>query len=256
MHIIFGITMSIRSRSGMVEKLSEEQRGGFTRSLAGTRLPTASTLEMPMQTHLLIGSAVFSLAFTAAAAANITVYSQPPLFGDGNSFPAEINGGQQADNWTANTTNTIHLFRWWGTTAGPNSAGFFTLRIFSNAGGSPGALLNQFAIGNGFTQTETGNFDFNGRDIFRYEASLGAGFTPTLGATYWFSILNDQAAVGGPVFLWHQGGGGNGSHAFQFNNGGWNTLDGDMAFELVTVPAPGAIIMFGLAALSSRRRRD
>jgi len=193
---------------------------------------------------------------TAPAHADITVYSQPPLFENGNSFPAEINGGQQADNWTATASDTIHLFRWWGTTAGPNAAGFFTLRVYSNAGGAPGGLLNQFIIGAGFSQVNTGNFDFNGRDIYRYEASLGAGFTPSVGATYWFAILNDQGAAGGPAFLWHQGSGGNGTHAFQFNNGGWNPLDGDMAFELVSVPAPGALALLGLAALRNRRKRS
>lgn len=204
---------------------------------------------------VVIGMGV-GMAAAGSARADITVYSQPPLFGNGNSFPAEINGGQQADNWTATATDTIHLFRWWGTTAGPGSAGHFTLRIFANAGGSPGGLLNQFIIGNTFTQTPTGNFDFNGRDIYRYEANLGAGFTPTFGATYWFAIMNDQGLAGGPVFLWHQGGGGNNSHAFQFNNGGWNTLEGDMAFELVSIPAPGALALLTLGGLAARRRRS
>jgi hypothetical protein len=213
-----------------------------------------------MSTHALTRFAAFAVGFLCITAsqstADITVYSQPPQFENGNSFPAEINGGQQADNWTATSTDTIHLFRWWGTTAGPGLAGHFTLRVFANAGGSPGGLLNQFIIGNTFTQVDTGNADFNGREIYRYEAGLGAGFTPTFGATYWFAILNDQGIAGGPAFLWHQGGGGNGMHAFQFNNGGWNPLEGDMAFELVSIPAPSILALFGLAALRNRRKRS
>src|SRR5262245_49455039 len=196
-------------------------------------------------------------AISGRARADVTVYSQPPMFGNGDSFPAELNGGQQADNWVANTSSTIGLFRWWGTqVAGGGTNGSFTLRIFSDSGGLPGSLLNSFAIGNAYTQTATGQSDFNGRDIYKYEAPLsGGGFTPNLGATYWVNIMNNQSVVGPPGFLWHQGSGPDNNHAFRVGAGSWNSLGGDMAFELVVVPAPGALLVFGLAAGRPRRRR-
>ena len=213
-----------------------------------------------MRRHALVGRVAVALigsaGILASASADVTVYSQPPLFGNGDSFPAEINGGQQADNWVANTSSTIGLFRWWGTqVAGGGLGGSFTLRIFSNSGGLPGSLLNQFNIGNAYTQTFTGQSDFNGRDIYQYEAPLSGGFTPNLGATYWVNIMNNQGVAGPPGFLWHQGSGPDNNHAFRIGAGSWSSLGGDMAFELVVVPAPGALMLLGLAAIRPRRRR-
>jgi hypothetical protein len=197
-------------------------------------------------------------ALSRSASADITVYSQPPLFGNGDSFPAELNGGQQADNWVANTNSTVGLFRWWGTqVAGGGANGSFTLRIFSDSGGLPGSLLNSFTIGNAYTQATTGQSDFNGRDIYKYEALLpGGGFTPNLGATYWVNIMNNQSVVGPPGFLWHQGSGPDNNHAFRVGAGSWSSIGGDMAFELVVIPTPGALGLFALSAARPRRRRN
>ena len=206
-----------------------------------------------MRTHRLVTrfATLVVLVVTWPALADTVLYSQPPLFGNGDSLLAEINGGQQADNWVANTSTTINMFRWWGTLPGAGSGGgAFTLRIFSNSGGLPGSLINSFSIGNAFTRTFTGNSDLNGRDIYKYEANLTGGFTPTSGATYWLNIMNDQSVTGPPPFLWHQGSGGNNAHAFRIAAGSWSAADGDMAFELVATaaPCPANIVTIGASA--------
>jgi hypothetical protein len=168
------------------------------------------------------------------------VYSQPPLTQDGNSFPSEINGSQRADDWAANTSSTITSLRWWGTTAGSSGTGNFTLRVFGDSGGEPGALVDEFAIGTSFTKVATGLIDLNGRDIFKYDAELDGGFSPTRGATYWINVMNNQGAAGGPQWLWYQGGGGNGTHAFRIGAGSWNSARSDMSFELIA-EAPSCV---------------
>lgn len=199
--------------------------------------------------------AIMGVAMTDVAHAGSVVYSQGPLFGAGNSFPAEINGGQQADDWVASSATQINVFRWWGTQpgSGPND-GSFTLRVFSNSGGMPGSLLNSFAIGNSYSRINTGQSDSNGRDIYQYDANIGA-FNPIAGVTYWLSIVNDSSISGSPIFLWHQGSGPNNLHAFRFQTGSWNSLDGDMAFELVSIPTPGALALLAMAAIGGKRRR-
>lgn len=212
----------------------------------------------PTRRHapVLIIASVAAITIGAASSqslAGAAAFSQRPIPASGNSFPSDVNAGQQADNFSLASSSSIIGLRWWGTAASNAGPGAFTARFFADNAGLPGPLLTQFSIGNSFTQTATGITDFNGRDIFRFEASLGSGFSAAPAATYWISIVNDQSVVGPPLWLWYEGLGGNSQHAFRIGAGAWSTLAGDMAFELI-IPSPGALALLALGAIGARRR--
>ncbi|MCI0364070.1 MAG: hypothetical protein L0219_09335 [Phycisphaerales bacterium] len=196
-------------------------------------------LDLSFRSYVLVALAQAIAVLSSAAWAGESVYLQPALANKGNSFSSQLNGFQRADNWTPDTSQAVTGIRWWGATSGTGEALSFTLRVYLDSGGVPTSLVDQFTIGSDFTKTPTGLIDLNGRDLFQYDAELPeGGFVPTSGTTYWLTLLNDQAGAGGPLWLWHQGSGGDSSHVFRDSpTGSWSAADGDMAFELFAAPS-------------------
>jgi hypothetical protein len=72
----------------------------------------------------------------------------------------------------------------------------FTIRLFADNGGQPGALLQVFDVGDNTQRTATGDYvnppdeEFEGRTEFKYSFDLPTAFLAEANTRYWLSIVN------------------------------------------------------------------
>jgi hypothetical protein len=85
---------------------------------------------------------------------------------------------------TLATTTTVTGINW----SGLYSASF--------GGGSPGSLLQTFAVGNAVNRTLGINRAFSGTTIQSFDYSAEINFVFNGGVTHWLSILNNTAGDG------------------------------------------------------------
>ncbi|MEO8811408.1 MAG: PEPxxWA-CTERM sorting domain-containing protein [Caulobacteraceae bacterium] len=205
-------------------------------------------------------AAVIALAASGASAS--IVYTQP-FDGTGNLLASQNDtGGGNGhfatvyDNFTLGAAATINKIDWTGgyfnpPTPGPITA--FTLTVYADAAGQPGAAL--------YTDTISGNANEApfACPFACATYSGSANFAAAAGTQYWLSIVPDLAFP--PQWGWATGTGGDGV-AFQDFFGARTQLPNDLAFTLEGsapgVPEPAAwammLVGFGLAGAALRRR--
>jgi hypothetical protein len=191
-----------------------------------------------------------------------TLYSQPwNATGDVLASQDDVSpGGQGAyatvyDNFTLASGGTISGVDWTGGYFNPSTKGAvesFTISIYANSGGQPGAALYSESIAGDAGEKSLGTYT---NPIFSYAAS--ANFTAAAGVEYWLSVV--AVTDGNPQWGWSDGTGGNGSSE-QLFYGTLYTNPTDLAFTLSSTPLPAALPLFagGLGALGllgGRRKR-
>lgn len=107
-----------------------------------------------------------------------------------------------ADDFQLSQRTLIHGITWWGgylsTQLSTPTDDNFTIRLFSDNGTTPGALIQTFNVGNNAARTPTGNFvnppdptsGFPGRAEFLYSVTLPIDFAAEANTRYWLSIVN------------------------------------------------------------------
>jgi hypothetical protein len=173
----------------------------------------------------------------------LTDYTQRPgRFGGSSSDGLQLT---VADDFQLSEDTTITRIRWWGGYFGaapvPDT---FTLRLFADAGGHPGELIQTLDLAP-ITKERTGANTGNAPE-FEYAADLRTPFLARAGVRYWLSICN-------PALVWawepshdHSLAGGARSLSDPIN-GPWQSYDFDSAFQLESIAG-------GLANISTRGR--
>jgi len=223
-----------------------------------------ATLRVLRNFIAIVGLAFFVLSQQAQAA---TLYSQP-WNGTGNVLASQndtSNGGAGNyatvyDNFTLGGNGTITQIDWTGGYFNPSTQGTiagFTLTIYSNNAGIPGASVYSESVAGTAGETSLGTVQNN--PMFSYSAS--ANFSAIAGVEYWLSIVPDTNGVF-PQWGWSAGTGGDGT-SYQVFQGAPSAEQLDRAFTLdgpLTTPLPAALPLFatGLGALGllARRRKQ
>jgi hypothetical protein len=204
---------------------------------------------------------IFALAVSAPSFANVCgvanqLYCQE-FDGTGNAFASQndTTGGNGNfatvyDNFTLGTAATVDSLHWEGEYFNPPNQGqitAWTVTIWSDNGGQPGAPLQVTHVDG--TANETFDGIFNGFPAYTYSVS-GLGFSADAGVQYWISEVPD---LGFPPQWGNSSGTGGDGVAFQDFFGTRTQLAADMAFALdggnVGVPEPGTLVMLGTGVL-------
>ena len=116
---------------------------------------------------------------------------------------SDVGAGESvADNFTADVDGEIISVCFWGAyvdfgplvDCGPGAGDDFTLTIYQDAGGAPGAVLASMPIVP--TRTATGliiNTSIGPIDEYAYHASLPTWVPVAAGTSYWMEVQNDAA---------------------------------------------------------------
>ena len=216
-----------------------------------------------MSKHLLralLGVAMLAILATIVALpamADTTIYSQATdlngSYASQNDASGFGNFATAYDNFTLGADATITSVNWVGNYFNPGlgSVTGFTLNIYSNAGGAPGALLYSTGDVAGNANETSIGLDNAGNPAFTY--TLGTNFLASAGTEYWMSIESDMGFP--PQWGWETGTGGDGA-AYQCFFGSCGSIPNDLAFSLA-VPEPSSFLLLAgsLPALALRLRR-
>lgn len=171
----------------------------------------------------------------------LNVYAQNPA----HSVGALSDGVRitVADDFQLSEDTTVTRIRWWSGYFGPAPVpDTFTLRLFADADGHPGALIRTLDLGP-ISKTRTA-FDSGNAPEFEQVADLRTPFLAKAGVRYWLSITNPV-----PVWAWepsHDHGLVGAARSISDPvNGPWEPYDLDFAFQLESVAG-------GLANISTR----
>ncbi len=208
--------------------------------------------------------------------ANQVVYSQPSTTNDADvglgwyssSEPRPTRNFRHADNFTLGQDASISSVRWWGLTEGLSHTDlsnfdsftieFWTNRTVPNGNIRPLNLIASTTIDLTDVMTsETGRAAPTGALEYMHEAMLADPVALQSDAIYWISISARSIDPSVDVWQWQDSNlYDTRSTSFDYNQNQWIVLeDTDSAFELIAVPAPGALGVLGLGAVLAHRRR-
>ncbi len=217
----------------------------------------------------LIVIAVVSL-FSPICNASTIVYDNLDGATTTNATPNDLSaplGGETVDDVTLATTTTVTGINWSGLYSASFGGGDgavaaaddnFQIRIYSDSGGSPGSLLQTFAVGNAVNRTLGINRAFSGTTIQSFDYSAEINFVFNGGVTHWLSILNNTAGDGDDFYQSVVSPGGNAFGDLNPNDGVFLSQGFELDFQLTTVPEPSSIgiLALGLMGLLTRRKRS
>lgn len=182
----------------------------------------------------------------AASAAGTIVYEQVPghFGGFDSQFSDAVPDSQRivvADEFQLDQPTLITTITWWGSPR-TFSADTFTLRLYADNGGQPGAILQSFEAVNNMSETSTGDFvnppdpehDFEGVPEVQFSFDLPTAFLADANTRYWFSVFTVPAfdevswlweASSSPLTTGVQ-------RSFQSSSGPWEPFRDNTAFQL------------------------
>jgi hypothetical protein len=197
-----------------------------------------------------------------------TLVSQPP-----NQFNAVWSDDsdsslnpfeRRADSFTLSEPAAIRTVRFWGVyfNDAPFAQDEFTVRFYSNDASlsAPDELVHSTTL-QSLTRNATGEIVAGVADEYAYTARLNGAFDALPDQTYWISIINNDGGNGDSSnnsWLWETSFAGDMFDSVSYDGGmTWNQdSQGDLAFELSTVPAPsGATLILAGGLLTARPRR-
>jgi hypothetical protein len=140
-----------------------------------------------------------------AAAAGAVVYEQAPghFGGFDSQFSNAVPDSQRivvADEFQFSQPTFVNTITWWGTPR-TFSADTFTIRLYADSNGQPGALLRSFEAVSNFSEISTGDFvrppepdrGFDGIVEVQYSFNLPTAFSAEANTRYWLSIFTVPA---------------------------------------------------------------
>ena len=174
----------------------------------------------------------------------VIVYSQSPSRNGGANSDGIVTS--VADDFQLSADTTVTRIRWWGGYFNPPPVpDAFSVRLFADQGGQPGALISTLDLA-AINKTRTG-FSIGSVPEFEYVAGIRNPFVARAGVRYWLSIVTPPNSVWGwEASRDHNLAGGSRS----FTNpvtGPWQPYDIDSAFQLESN-------LGGLANISTRAR--
>jgi hypothetical protein len=153
-------------------------------------------------TLMLSGLMLFPLM---ASAAGTAVYGQAPnhLGGFDSQFSGAVPESQRivvADEFQLDRSTLIDKITWWGSPR-TFTADTFTVRLYADNGGQPGAILQSFEALDHVAETPTGDFvlppdpekGFDGIPEVQYSFDLPTSFSAAANTRYWFSVFTVPA---------------------------------------------------------------
>lgn len=146
-----------------------------------------------------------SILLLSAAVAGTTVYEQTPNHAGGfdSQFSDAVPASQRivvADEFQFDQSTSIDTITWWGS---PRTfdADTFTIRLYADKGGQPGAILQSFVAPHNIVEFFTGDFvnppdpdnDFPGIPEVLYSFDLPTAFLAEANTRYWLSVFTVPA---------------------------------------------------------------
>ena len=209
----------------------------------------------------LAGSVVFSLLITASAAYAAPIFTQSGT--PNTAFPSEREFDTLiGDDFTLPANDVIRSVSWLGSYAFDGTAPAvddFQIRFYADAAGSPGALLQSFAVGHAAARDAVGTL--GPFTTYGYTADLGGGFGAAAGTTYWLMIANDTTGDNDNWYWAVQTGPGGNVQLSVDDGGSWSsTLVAAEAYFIldndnVSVPEPASFLLVGIGVAAAVRRR-
>jgi hypothetical protein len=205
--------------------------------------------------------AVLLTAFGASAAPLVSQPLDTAFDGEiSNNAPAGTLG-QVADEFFISSLTALGTVNWYGSydsDIGALDPTSFSIRIFSDTGGSP-EILPFITVSASVSPTTVGSSNSAGAPFFNYSANLGGAIVGA--GTYWISIVETDASSSASSWQWAEATS-SGPRARRTGDGdGWALEnDQDMAFEIemAAAPEPSTWLLLGtgivLAGLRRRRR--
>lgn len=185
------------------------------------------------------------------AAAGTTVYEQTPNHSGGfdSQFSDAVPASQRivvADEFQLDQATLINNITWWGS---PRTfeADTFTIRLYADNGGQPGAILQSFDAPNNIVEMPTGDFvnppdpdtDFPGIPEVLYSFDLPAAFLAEANTRYWLSVFT-VPAFDEESWLWEDSSSPltpGVQRSTASNSGPWEPFFDNTAFQLQGSPA-------------------
>ena len=214
-----------------------------------------------MQMFRLMGYVVFLLLIIASAASAAPIYAQSGA--PNSAFPSDREFDTLiADDFALAAADVIRSVSWQGNYAFDGTAPAvddFQIRFYADAAGSPGALLQSFAVGDAVARAAVGML---GSFItYGYTADLGGGFGAAAGTTYWLMIANETTGDNDNWYWAVQTGPGGNVHLSVDDGSSWSpslapaetdfVLDNDN----VSVPEPASFLLVGIGVAAAVRRK-
>jgi hypothetical protein len=211
--------------------------------------------------HLcLAGYVVFACLITASAADAAPIFTQSGT--PDTAFPSEREFDTLiADDFTLPADEVIRSVSWLGSYAFDGSAPAvdgFQIRFYADAAGSPGALLQTFAVGDAVARTAVGML---GPFItYGYTADLGGGFGAAAGTAYWLMIANDTTGDNDNWYWAVQTGPGGNVQLSEDDGGSWSTTlvaaEASFILDNASVPEPASFLLVGIGLAAAARRKQ
>ena len=160
-------------------------------------------MESRTKWKILVTTIVIGVLMTfsiTASAAEIIAYGQPP-----GHFGGFLSDGQVmtvADEFQFEEAAAITSITWWGGYASEylpiTEVDNFTVQLFADDEGRPGATIQTFEVSNSAARTATGDYvnppdpeaGFEGRLEYRYSFDLPVQIPVEANTRYWLSIVN------------------------------------------------------------------
>jgi opacity protein-like surface antigen len=200
------------------------------------------------KSSLLAFTLVAALLGGAGAAQAVVIYNNGVADGTDAWSSDPVNQFQQYDDFSLSPgLTTIADVHWAGiydrsTAPGtPASPDDFTIQVWSDGGGTPGALLFDLALGPVGRAATAGLV--NGFTIYEYWVDVDP-VTLDAGTPYWLTVVNDSFANGGDEWFWAT------SRPDGTHFGTFDIFPNELAFQLTgPIPEPNSVALFAVGAL-------